>query len=52
MRTILDFQLGLGYYNITTTVSSPQTLSLLLNSGSAVVVGGTVHTCAVASNNM
>jgi len=37
MRTILDFQLGLGYYNITTTVSSPQTLSSLMNSSSARV---------------
>jgi hypothetical protein len=48
----LTCQLGLGYYNISGGILSPQSLMPPINTSTVAIFAGTVHTCALASNNM
>jgi hypothetical protein len=47
-----SMKLGLGYYNASGGIVSPQPLVPSPNISNAAIFAGTVHTCAVASGSM
>lgn len=47
-----SMKLGLGYYNASVGIVSPQPLLPSPNISNAAIFAGTVHTCAVASGSM